>query len=365
MDVMRALAVLLMLQGHTIHALLASEFRSMDSVLYSYWYAFRGYTAPIFMFTAGTVFSYLLFKSGAIELKNRRVRKGIRRALILLGIGYFLRFPTFKISQLAHITEEQWNIFFAVDALQLIAFGLLIIISVSILAQKIKVNSLIVLLFMTLVIFGSAGFVKSVEWINILPVVFASYLSDSYGSLFPLFPWLGYMFAGACFGLLLSRKDEIAKPKLALYVLLAACLLILLSFLLQLVNYSFFEASAKWLSSFSFSLWRLSIVLLINTVVIIGVSKIRELPGIVQLYGKHSLMIYVVHLIIIYGSAVIAGLTYVYGQSLTLLECLLVFVIMNIAIIGMCLLIEIIKNNKLSIATYINSIYRKIIPGVK
>ena len=58
-DLMRAFAVLQMVQGHTINVLLAEQFRNTDFIFYAVWHFMRGMTAPIFMFTAGIVFTYL------------------------------------------------------------------------------------------------------------------------------------------------------------------------------------------------------------------------------------------------------------------------------------------------------------------
>ncbi|MDY0082460.1 MAG: heparan-alpha-glucosaminide N-acetyltransferase domain-containing protein, partial [Ignavibacteriaceae bacterium] len=58
-DLIRALAVIQMVQGHTIDALLAPEYRSLDYPVYYLWNFMRGITAPVFMFSAGTVFTYL------------------------------------------------------------------------------------------------------------------------------------------------------------------------------------------------------------------------------------------------------------------------------------------------------------------
>ncbi|MDH7605331.1 MAG: heparan-alpha-glucosaminide N-acetyltransferase domain-containing protein, partial [Melioribacter sp.] len=59
-DMMRAFAVLMMVQGHTIDTFLSNEYRTTESILYNIWFTIRGFTAPIFMFSSGTVFTYLL-----------------------------------------------------------------------------------------------------------------------------------------------------------------------------------------------------------------------------------------------------------------------------------------------------------------
>ena len=58
-DILRAFAVIMMIQGHTVDTFLAEEYRTTESTVYSIWYTLRGFTAPIFMFAAGLVFTYL------------------------------------------------------------------------------------------------------------------------------------------------------------------------------------------------------------------------------------------------------------------------------------------------------------------
>ena len=44
-----------MVQGHTVDVLLAPDLRTTELPAFAVWYFLRGMTAPIFMFTAGTV----------------------------------------------------------------------------------------------------------------------------------------------------------------------------------------------------------------------------------------------------------------------------------------------------------------------
>ena len=75
---MRAFAVLQMVQGHTINVLLAEQYRNTDYIFYAVWNFMRGMTAPIFMFTAGTVFTYLFRCVQKPFNENPRVKKGIK-----------------------------------------------------------------------------------------------------------------------------------------------------------------------------------------------------------------------------------------------------------------------------------------------
>ena len=109
---MRAFAVLQMVQGHTTDVLLANSFRDLDNPFFALWYFMRGMTAPIFMFTAGTVFTYLFRLAKEPFANNPRVSKGIKRFLLLISLGYLLRYPTATIISFKPISQQSWNTFF-------------------------------------------------------------------------------------------------------------------------------------------------------------------------------------------------------------------------------------------------------------
>jgi uncharacterized membrane protein len=129
LDMMRFIALVMMLQGHTVYVLLEHEIRDGGSTGISVWRFFRGYTAPVFMTVAGMVFTYLLVlaavHSGDIM---SRLRPGLLRVLSLLVWGYALRMPLDVLW--STVSQKKLDIGLAVDVLHLIGFGLLAIIIV-------------------------------------------------------------------------------------------------------------------------------------------------------------------------------------------------------------------------------------------
>ena len=81
LDALRALALLLLLQGHWISGLLDLQLVDTDVLLYRFWKYCRGITAPVFFTISGWVFSYLMFKNQSHGWQNPRVKKGLKRAL--------------------------------------------------------------------------------------------------------------------------------------------------------------------------------------------------------------------------------------------------------------------------------------------
>lgn len=69
-DIIRAFAILMMLQGHFINTLLADSYKDLNIIPYAVWTYFRGITAPTFFYYFGFNFYLFAFKS-----KRERTRE--------------------------------------------------------------------------------------------------------------------------------------------------------------------------------------------------------------------------------------------------------------------------------------------------
>ena len=86
-DVIRAYAICMMLQGHFITALLGELYWDESNIYFHTWHYFTGITAPVFLTISGFIFTYLLIREGersGVRLKNPRVKKGAKPGLILI-----------------------------------------------------------------------------------------------------------------------------------------------------------------------------------------------------------------------------------------------------------------------------------------
>jgi len=203
-DLIRAFAVLQMVQGHTINVLLAEGSRNPELPFYAVWYFMRGMTAPIFMFTAGTVFTYLFHSVNKPFNNNPRVKKGIKRGLLLIIIGYMLRYPTTTLVDFSNVTEASWTIFFGIDVLHLIGVSLIAVLFLLLISEKFKLNNYFVFGATAALIFFSSTFIYSINWVSFLPQPLAGYFYHATGSPFPFFPWAGYVIAGGVLGIYLA-----------------------------------------------------------------------------------------------------------------------------------------------------------------
>jgi uncharacterized membrane protein len=315
-DLLRAIAVLQMVQGHTVDVLLAPEFRTTEFPIYNIWYFLRGMTAPIFMFTAGTTFTYL-FKSVKKPFgENYRVKKGLRRVLLLLLIGYILRYPSWTIVDFSQVTAENWQTFFIVDVLQLIGFSLLVLLLILFFTEKLKLNFTVTFIVSAALIFLTSPFMESINWNSYLPAPIAAYLYSGSGSLFPIFPWAGYVISGAVLGSYLAQNPMVFKSSrfsTLLAIVGAAFSLIALFSYLILQAYGIDNINPQAAPNTIF--FRMGFVLLLTALVSYISLKVDKIPHLIILVGRNTLLIYVVHLMILYGSIWTPGLKLLWGES--------------------------------------------------
>ncbi len=336
---MRAFAVLQMVQGHTINVLLAEQFRNPDYIFYAVWHFMRGMTAPIFMFTAGTVFTYLFRSVKKPFNQNPRVIKGIKRGFLLIGIGYLLRYPTWTIFDFSGVGETSWKIFQAVDVLHLIGVSLLLLILILYFAEKAKLSDTLFFTVAACVIFFSASFIYKVDWQSFFPQFIASYFYTKTGSLFPVFPWAGYVIAGGVLGSYLAKNPLVFKTKkFSLLLAVFGIVFMLISLSSELILNFLSVTVTNRQADPGVIVFRVGFVLILNAMVSFIALKVEKIPQLLILVGRNTLLIYVVHLIILYGSAWNVGLNFYWGKSfsgwLSLLAAILMITIMTLMVIG-------------------------------
>ena len=340
-DLMRAFAVLMMVQGHTTDVFLSGAFRNPESSVFAVWNFMRGMTAPIFLFTAGNVFTYLFKLQDKPFTANPRFKKGIKRFLLLVFLGYMLRYPTAKVIDFWDIPPERWNIFFAVDVLQLIGFGILFLIGCIYLSEKYDWNIYLILSLVSALFIGLNPVFANIHWINFMPHPLAAYFSNELGSNFPLFPWVAYVLAGGILGNYLAKYPTVFKTSsfsLKLGVFGAA--LILIALLGNTFETWIFGQSYFWSVSPNLVFLRIGIVLILNAVVSLISIKMESIPRIIILIGRNTLLIYIVHLILLYGCAWSVGLDQFLGRTFNVWQTIGAVIIMLFLMVGMVELIH-------------------------
>jgi uncharacterized membrane protein len=197
-DLLRALALLVMIEVHVFNEMLGQSFKSGS--FYSILNFVNGLVAPTFLFVSGFVF-VLSLQKGADELRNFGMKfwkKISRIGMIFIG-GYSLHTPYFSLQKLIHnwspVVERQ---LFIVDILQCIGAGLLLLIFARMIFKSETAYYNFILITLVLVLALSPFFWK-IDFTGFMPVPIAAYLNKSTGSLFPVFPWFNFLLTGAFF----------------------------------------------------------------------------------------------------------------------------------------------------------------------
>ena len=428
LDLMRVLALFMMIQGHTTYDFLDLSIRDGHSTGIKIWTMLRGYTAPFFMMVSGAVFTFLMLSQEQENGSNPRVKAGINRIFTLLFWGYLLNFPIYEIGQI--FTKEGLNHFLSVsigetfftifwislciyiyksitnkeavyqdneikklfregalkhirfrealfnknyfeqedkkkrlltsvfggviisipfliisnvltleekqralrvDVLHIIALGLLTIMFVYFISRHKKWIMTSVYFVLMLIIISSFPLLNNVD-LSHLPIFVAPYLNDfETKSMFPLTPWLAYIFAGALLGLWLNY--EIKKPNFEKIIGIKLAFVGLgFIFLSEIGNHFemyYYGKSYFWHDSPNLIYHRIGIVISVGSIMAFLSLIVKDLPKFMKQMSRNTLWLYVGHLIIIYQFVKpIIGYKTRFNVPITLVCITLMFVLM-------------------------------------
>ena len=123
-DLARAIAVVMMMYGHTVSALLDKTYQA--GTWFDVWTFQRGLTSSLFLFLSGFAFSIATMRHWPVHTwLSPAVLKRARRFALFILLGYALHFPVRHFAELASVDEERWRTFLAVDVLQLVGVTLI------------------------------------------------------------------------------------------------------------------------------------------------------------------------------------------------------------------------------------------------
>ena len=305
LDVYRGIVVLLMIQGHVVRELLHQSLQS-DAFFRAH-ELFHGITGSGFLFGAGITFGisaqvrwdeYLTFTPA--------LRKRLKRILLLLGIAYALHLPFLSLSKtLTNATTEDWRAFWSFDVLQCIGFGLLILQVAVFIVRKERWFAVSLALLMLVGVY-------SAPWLwgegDALPPFLAYALTGNGGSVYPLIPNAAFLFAGALVSYEFLRSVRLGmEVQFVKRLALAGIGLHGAGLILEALPFQVYGNHDYWSTSPNFLLIKLGgIFLLMCGAWYFGRTNfVQRHPRILRwliILGVESLFVYVVHLILLYGS---------------------------------------------------------------
>jgi len=318
-DLLRGWAIILMIEVHVFNAFLLPELKQAS------WFDIltfvNGLVAPAFLFVSGFAFQV---SSGSKLDDMRRLKfpfwKKLWRYFSIIIIGYALHLPFYSLSKVLNkSTTEQLQAFFAVDVLQCIGAGLLVLFALRLIIHSDKIYHY-TLIALTMFVIVVSPFFWKIEFTNYFYHVFANYFNRTNGSLFPIFPWINFIFVGAIFAKYFL--DAVAKNKNKKFIQATIFTGIIMLFSGHFFYSGLFPDSlTSILPNPVFFIERLGYVLVSATLCWYYANWRKTKQSFVLDASRESLLIYWLHLITIYG-VFWAGKSFasLIGPTLNLLE---------------------------------------------
>jgi uncharacterized membrane protein len=298
LDVIRAYAIIMMLQGHFVDTMMAPVYRDTSNWFYGTWYFFRGMTAPIFFFVSGAIFVFLLLKDSRPWPENQRAKKGLRRVGLLLFLGYVLEWHLPSVMILNFYPS-----FITVDVFHCIGLSILTIIGLFVLHQKTGWSLPLMYGGLGLLVFILAPNIVNADYSR-LPVFFENYFDLLHGSTFTVIPWIGYSLLGGVVGWHMHTSPKWYEGPWAPILMLIIGLWLHFSTATILSN--FYNLTGieqfKRILDFNHTFWRLGHVLIVFAVFIWITRMFQKIHPLILKIGSETLVIYSVHYVLLYGT---------------------------------------------------------------
>ncbi len=334
-DRLRGWAVFVMIETHVVNALLCPDIKSQP--LFQVLSFVNGLVAPSFLFCAGFAFAITLGKRwGEYVALRPALWKYISRMLFILVVAYSLHLPFFSFTRLRDLEDAAaWLPFFQVDILQVIAVTLLIMMLLAV-ALRSRRTLLIALYSLSAVVVFAAPIIRDLDY-STSPVWLRTYFTTAYRSQFPLFPWSAFLICGALIGwyMLDSRAAgrEAAARKRLMVLSLGA---LVLSLAAEVLPWNLYPGHAFFKASPEFFFVRLALVV----IALAALAWNEERGGVrkstpILLFGQESLLVYVVHLLVVYGYTYKLSFIRLFGPTLDYAECMGLFLLLTAAMAAM------------------------------
>jgi hypothetical protein len=338
-DLYRSAVIFFMLEGHVARVVLAQEFQQ------TWWFRlhelFHGITAPAFLFGAGLTFVISTRKRWEeFHSWGPRLARRIGRLLFVLMLGLALHLPF--LSARKTILEGS-----AQDFLQLFQCDVLICIGVGLLALhavlfflKTEARFFGLVLTIALAVVFLTPIVWEIDFLNILPIPLAQLMNSRHGSQFPLFPYVGFLFMGVIvsweFRVFVERHQEVLFVR---RLLLLGAVSVIAGIAAELIPVRWYAHSDFWYTGPPYFFVRSGVLMMM----IAGFWHLERMISsqrrVLTVFGRESLFIYVLHLVLIYGSVMNApvNLQAFMAGSLGVFSSLLACILFITAMLGIAL----------------------------
>ena len=293
-----------MLEGHVFRSLLSRDLQQSD--LFQLHEFFHGLTAPAFLFGAGLTFVISTRKRwDEYHRWGEPVARRLRRYLLILALGLVVHLPFFSFRKImVEGTTADLLQLFQSDVLACIGFGLMFLQALVFLFKS-ETRFYVTVSVITGQICVLTPLLWEIDFLNFLPLPAAQLLNGLHGSAFPLFPFVGFLFAGAIVSWeFLAAAEKGSEVQFAQRLSMVGTGFILAGVVLDVMPVQIYPSYNFWFTSPEYFLIRTGALLLITCGFWSIAGRFRQKEGFLTLLGRESLFVYVIHLFLLYGSAV-------------------------------------------------------------
>ena len=310
LDLARFIAMCFMMQGHVLDALVSRDLIVTTEFPWNVWHLIRGFTAPVFLMVSGAVHAFATKRDADGRVREDVINKRIRWAITIIGIGYYMMFPAGSVFDLPYVNEQGWAAFWSVNILQLTGATMLLFVVTMASTRSVRQMGRRAL-WVTFGILVLTPFLQYTSAEQFAPLWLQDYLTTGHGSLFPIFPFGAYLFAGLAVG---ARLHEIPREKrdtvLRRYGWRIGGIILGMSVTAQyaLAQIGVPEYLLEESMSVTLFLRRAGVVLMFFSLAVVILDNTWGMRRYWALFGTKSLWIYIIHLVLLFGTPGIDGL---------------------------------------------------------
>ena len=301
-DILRGIACVWMIETHAVNAFLNDAFT--EGMLYNALKISNGFVAVSFIFCAGAGFRLALESKLQDYISfGKPLWNYVTRLLFILGIGYSLQTPIFSLDYLLGSSSEEWMRFLDSNVLQLIVISSFLAL-IGLLATR-SLNQMMIYAWLMMVgVFWLTPIIWSIsgETLMQIPDFMRMYVSKQPPASFPLFPWVGYYFAGyIATHYFVGSKDRNRASNIYLIVSIG---LMLVVYGVSRTDWTYYNSELNWwLVSPMHMMFRVSGAMFLFALLYKLQDKLTgPISRALILNGRESLVVYVGQGIILYGA---------------------------------------------------------------
>ncbi|MEQ1575140.1 MAG: heparan-alpha-glucosaminide N-acetyltransferase domain-containing protein [Vicinamibacterales bacterium] len=356
LDWLRGIAVLIMIEAHTLDAW--TRLADRRDAVYGWAMIVGGFGAPVFLFLAGIALAMAA---------QSRVRKGrseaeaaamaLRRGWQIFGLAFLFRLQSWLISG-----GTPKLTLFKVDILNVMGISMVVGALLWMLGRT-RGRRAALLAVAAIAVTMLTPLVRTTPLLAPLPDVIEWYLRPDPGrGTFTLFPWAGFLLAGGVVGLWLDRAQTPAdERRVNLWLAVFGVSLAIAGYEASFLPSIYAEANF-WTSSPTFFFLRLGVLMSAIPFAYFWSLTARTLLGPrwgwmspLQDFGRASLFVYWIHVEIVYG--VLTGPIH---KALTLPRALLAFGSISLLLFALVKVVETTRITKVTKEFLFSRVFRDL-----